>query len=141
MTSLCHHNRRGNHVQRRSLFGVNGEMLVSIDREHWIDGEKMDLFRKIRLHCRSTLTRGGTNRNVTYIFIHTTALDTQKNESSSSIKSWRHVSITLSRVWFSFIYYCDVTYCRLLFYICNSIDLGPLYMFVFSTLNLSSMHY
>lgn len=89
--------------------------------------EKLDCI--VDLHYLLIRKRGGTNRNVTYnIFIHTTALDTQKNESSSSIKSWRHVSTTLSCVCFSFIYHGDVTHCSLMFYTCNS--LVSLYIYI-----------
>lgn len=109
-----------------------------MDRK-WTYLEKLDCI--VDLHYLLIRKRGGTNRNVTYIFIHTTALDTQKNESSSSIKSWRHVSTTLSCVCFSFIYHGDVTHCSLMFYTCNSLVSLYIYMFYFSTLNLSSMHY
>lgn len=110
-----------------------------MDRK-WTYLEKLDCI--VDLHYLLIRKRGGTNRNVTYIFIHTTALDTQKNESSSSIKSWRHVSTTLSCVCFSFIYHGDVTHCSLMFI--HATAHRPcvvIYMFCFSTLNLSSMHY
>lgn len=89
-----------------------------MDRK-WTYLEKLDCI--VDLHYLLIRKRGGPNRNVTYIFIHTTALDTQKNESSSSIKSWRHVSTTLSCVCFSFIYHGDVTYMQ------QHIDLVSLY--------------
>lgn len=99
----------------------------SMDRK-WTYLEKLDCI--VDLHYLLIRKRGGTNRNVTYIFIHTTALDTQKNESSSSIKSWRHVSTTLSCVCFSFIYHGDVTHCSLMFYTCNSTQTLCRYIYV-----------
>lgn len=134
MTSLCHHNRRENLateeaclvLMERCWFRQTGNT-GSMDRK-WTYLEKLDCI--VDLHYLLIRKRGGTNRNVTYIFIHTTALDTQKNESSSSIKSWRHVSTTLSCVCFSFIYHGDVTHCNLMFYTCNSTQTLCRYIYV-----------